>query len=599
MTGYAEQFSEEVFFKENQLLWNTLRLETSLSSARRTLWEWVNLTEFRQYSEENRRLLHPLELVVVRDCIRALRLMANNRKEKFAGFSIAKALWDVACGRERPDLTPAFWAEIIHLFRGAYGRSKVYQRFKKQKADLLEGREAAIERSKELDELWDESQMFTNRYPHGLQPEIIEKREVNRHRILKNLNASADQWGDWQWQLRNVTREEQQLERLITLNDEEKACIGMALKAKLPFGVTPYYLSLMDDSFDRSADHAVRAQVFPDRHYVERMSVHRGERDEAFDFMLERDTSPVELITRRYASIVIFKPYNTCPQICVYCQRNWEIDDVLEHRALADVGKIKRAIEWIGEHPAIKEVLITGGDPLVLSDDGLDKLLQQIASIEHIQRIRIGSRTPVTLPMRITDDLAGLLAGFRVPGKREVALVTHVEHPYEVTPDLVEAIEKLKSRGISAYNQMVFTFENSRRFEASLLRKMVKLAGIDPYYTFNMKGKEETQRFRVPMARLLQEQKEEARLLSGLDRTDEAVYNVPRLGKNYLRASQHRDLISILPDGSRLYEFHPWEKQMMLQQIFVIPDVPILPYLERLEERGEDPRSYESIWYYY
>jgi len=389
------------------------------------------------------------------------------------------------------------------------------------------------------------------------------------------------------------------VELLLTLSDEEKACIGIADKARLPFGVTPYYLSLMDDSSDRSDDHAVRAQVFPDRHYVEQMAQHRGKRDQAFDFMLERDTSPIELITRRYASIVIFKPYNTCPQICVYCQRNWEIDDTLEHRALADAEKIKRAIEWISQHPAINEVLITGGDPLVLSDHRLDRLLKQIAAIEHIQRIRIGSRIPVTLPMRITDDLAELLAGYRMPGKREIALVTHVEHPYEVTPDMVEAIDKLKRKGINVYNQMVFTFENSRRFEAALLRKMVKLAGIDPYYTFNMKGKEETKRFRVPMARLLQEQKEEARLLSGLDRIDEAVYNVPRLGKNYLRASQHRDLISILPDGSRLYEFHPWEKQMMLQQIFVIPDVPILPYLEILEERGEDPRSYESIWYYY
>jgi lysine 2,3-aminomutase len=599
MARYAEQFSREVFYRENQLLWNTLRVETSLSSARRTLWEWVNLTEFRQYSEENRRLLHPLELVVVRDCIRALRLMANNRKERYADFSIAKALWDVACGRERSDLTTAFWAEIIHLFRGAYGRSKVYQRFKKQRADMLEGREAAVERSRELDELWEEAYHRMERYPHGLQPEVIQKREANRRRVLKALSSSLDQWNDWKWQLQNIAKEPRQVDLLITLSDEEKACIEMARQAGLPFGVTPYYLSLMDDSSDRSADHAVRAQVFPDRHYVEQMSVHRGKHDQAFDFMLERDTSPIELITRRYASIVIFKPYNTCPQICVYCQRNWEIDDILEHHALADADKIKRAIEWIGGHPAINEVLITGGDPLVLSDHELDKLLKQIAGIEHIQRIRIGSRTPVTLPMRITDDLAELLAVFRVPGKREVALVTHVEHPYEVTPDLVQAIEKLKRKGISVYNQMVFTFENSRRFEVSLLRKMIKLAGIDPYYTFNMKGKGETKRFRVPMARLLQEQKEEARLLSGLDRTDEAVYNVPRLGKNYLRASQHRDLISILPDGSRLYEFHPWEKKMMLQQIFVIPDVPILPYLERLEERGEDPRSYESIWYYY
>lgn len=82
----------------------------------------------------------------------------------------------------------------------------------------------------------------------------------------------------------------------------------MANKMRLPFGVTPYYLSLMDDSLDRAADHAVRSQVFPERNYVEQMSAHRGEREQAFDFMLERDTSPIELITRRYPSIVIFKP---------------------------------------------------------------------------------------------------------------------------------------------------------------------------------------------------------------------------------------------------------------------------------------------------
>ena len=201
MTKYAEQFRKEVFLKENQPLAEILRLQTGLREARWVLWEWVDHTHFRQYSEENRRFLHPLELVVVRDCIRALRLMANNRKEKFAGFSIAKALWDVACGREREDLTPAFWAEIIHLFRGAYGRSKVYQRFRKQKIDLLEGREAAVERSKELDELWEESRILTERYPHGLQSEIIEKRKVNRDRILKALDASDAQWGDWQWQV--------------------------------------------------------------------------------------------------------------------------------------------------------------------------------------------------------------------------------------------------------------------------------------------------------------------------------------------------------------------------------------------------------------
>jgi len=599
MKKYIKLFNSKIFLKENRLLVDVLRMEPSLRGARRILWEWLDRTQFKQYNEETLLRLHPLELVVVRDCIRALRLMTTSRKEKGAGFSLMRALWDVACGRNRHDLRPAFWAEVIHLCRGARGRSKIYEKFQKQKADLLEGREAAIERSKELDELWEQAHRRMERYPHGLQQEVIQRRGANRSRILELLGASINQWNDWHWQLQNVTKELNQVERLVALSEEERKCIRMAREAGLPFGVTPYYISLMDNSSDHSADHAVRAQVFPDHNYVEQMAAHRGERDHAFDFMLERDTSPIELITRRYAPIVILKPYNTCPQICVYCQRNWEIEDVLDHRALADPDAIKRAIEWIRDHQSINEVLITGGDPLVLSDERIRELLEQLVSIEHIQRIRIGSRTPVTLPMRITDDLAEMLASFRTPGHREVTLVTHVEHVYEVTPEMVEAIDKLRRRGISAYNQMVFTFENSRRFEAAQLRKVLRLAGIDPYYTFNMKGKEETEKFRVPMARLLQEQKEEARLLSGLDRTDEAVYNVPRLGKNYLRAAQHRDLIGILPDGRRVYEFHPWEKKMMLQEAFVITDVPILPYLEKLEARGEDPRDYESIWYYF
>ncbi len=599
MSKYADQYNRDVFLNENEYLADSLRRESDLNSVRQFLWEWLNLTQFRQYNEEDRRRLHPLELVVVRDSIRSLRLMASARKERYAGFSVSKALWDTACNRETGELTPAFWAEMIHLFRGAYGQSEVYKRFKKQKADLLEGREAAIERSKDLDSMWTAAHKHMDRYSHGLQPPVIKKREANRRRILQALGASTDHWRNWRWQLKNVAKEREQIERLITLSDEESECIESAGREGLPFGVTPYYLSLMDDGHDRKDDHAVRAQVFPDRNYVEQLSHHRGDRGQAFDFMLERDTSPVELITRRYPTIAIFKPYNTCPQICVYCQRNWEIDDVLDRHALADSKTINRAIQWIREHNSLTEILVTGGDPLVLSDSRLYKLLKQIADIAHIQRIRIGSRIPVTLPMRITDDLAKMLGSFRLPGKREVAVVTHVEHAYEVTPDLVEAIDKLKRQGISVYNQMVFTFHNSRRFEAALLRRISRLAGIDPYYTFNMKGKEETVEQRVPLARLLQEQKEEARLLTGLDRTDEAVYNVPRLGKNYLRASQHRDIISVQPDGSRVYEFHPWEKKMMLQKIFVIPDVPILPYLERLEAIGEDPRDYDSIWYYY
>jgi lysine 2,3-aminomutase len=129
---------------------------------------------------------------------------------------------------------------------------------------------------------------------------------------------------------------------------------------------------------------------------------------------------------------------------------------------------------------------------------------------------------------------------------------------------------------------------------------MLRKAGIDPYYIFNMKGKDEMRAYRVPIARLLQEQKEEARLLPGMSRTDEAVFNVPGQGKNYLRARQHRNLLSILPNGSRVYEFHPWEKNITTTiEPYVGTDVPILEYLSRLEGIGEEASDYQTIWYYF
>jgi lysine 2,3-aminomutase len=182
---------------------------------------------------------------------------------------------------------------------------------------------------------------------------------------------------------------------------------------------------------------------------------------------------------------------------------------------------------------------------------------------------------------------------------RDVCLVTHVEHVSEVTPEFVAAVDRLKRKGVSVYNQLVYTFHVSRRFESAALRRLLRKCGVDPYYTFAPKGKEETEEYRVPIARILQEQQEEARLLPGMRRTDEPVYNVPGLGKNHLRAAQNRDVISILPDGSRVYEFHPWEKNIVERDSYIGQDVPVLDYLERLEGIGEEPADYSSIWYYF
>lgn len=180
-----------------------------------------------------------------------------------------------------------------------------------------------------------------------------------------------------------------------------------------------------------------------------------------------------------------------------------------------------------------------------------------------------------------------------------MALVTHFEHPYEVTPECVEAVRRVRAIGVDIYNQAVFTIENSRRFEMVALRETLKAIGVDPYYTFATKGKEETGFYRVPVARLLQERKEEARLVPGVVRTDEPVFNLPRLGKNYLRAGQDHQVISILPDGSRIYEFLRWEKNLYPSPTYIYRDVPIHDYLCRLRDRGEDITAYENIWYYF
>ncbi len=588
-------YQSETFKSELKLLLASIADCHSLELARGQLLRYITSRE--RYAALSSSDDIPAEkTVLVRDCARALRSIFSARSEKLVGFSTVETLMDLANGRPRPDLAPGFLAELIHLVKGLEGRVEILPPYQFSAATALSGREAALRRSDQLDSLWLKQEAQMNRYPHGLADEVKKRRELRRAEILGKLNGSQQDWNDWGWQVKNIVTDPDLLHRLARLPAHAVEALKLARAAKLPFGVTPFYLSLMDDS---GYDGALRAQVFPSREYVEAMRSERAAVGCSLDFMHERDTSPVELVTRRYPMIVILKPFNTCPQICVYCQRNWEIDQVMAPAAMASQEKIDQAISWIGDHPAIREVLITGGDPFGMKDDDLMRILSRVAEIDHIDRIRIGTRTIVTMPMRITESLTDMLANYRIPGRREVAVVTHVEHPYEINYDMLTAVERLRRAGISVYNQLVFTFYNSRRFEAAALRRLLKRVGIEPYYTFNTKGKSETKEFRVPIARLLQELKEEARLLPGLERTDSAVFNVPGLGKNYLRASQHRELLSILPDGSRAYEFHPWEKNIACQNTYICSDVPILDYLARLAEAGENVEDYRSIWYYF
>lgn len=560
------------------------------------------LQEYHQTLQRNNARIQPLEWNFQITCLETFRKMISPRSERLANFKITTVLWKLAHGLidELPDdLNRGFFEEMIHLFLGLQGISDMYTSEPNAEFVQLSGRAAAAIRSDQLDHLAAIGQVYLSRYRAGLERTVIEKRKKNKKRILKAFNATDEDWDNYLWQLRHVVRTSEKLEQLVDLSPEEKLAIDKARAGSIPFGITPYYVSLMDEKVSRKHDHAVRAQVIPPLNYVDAMVANRDDRSCHFDFMLEQDTSPVDLITRRYPRIVILKPYNTCSQICVYCQRNWEIDDVLAENAFASRNKILQAIEWIADHPAIEEVLITGGDPLVMNDNRIEFVMSNVAKIDHVERIRIGSRTPVVLPQRITDNLIKIISSYHVPGKREVVLVTHFEHPYEITPEAMHAIQKFKRQGMSVYNQAVFTVENSRRYELVSLRKWLRIIGVDPYYTFNTKGKAETKNYRVPLARLMQEIKEEARLTPGTVRTDEPVYNVPRLGKNYIRAQQHHSLIMFLPDGRRVYEFHPWEKNLALADTYIDTDVSIWEYLLELRHRGETIDDYKSIWYYY
>lgn len=542
----------------------------------------------------------PLEWILCRNAVSVFRGILSVRSERLAGFSLLTYLNDLIHGNGvgLPEPSAGFLEELEHLFKATVGRTGIYQE-KTPEFLGLSGREAAVLRSKDLSDMAIYSSRFKNRYPCGLDDDAVRRRSENRTRILSFFGASDLEWNSWKWHTRNIIRNADTLRQMVQLTDEEYEAVRLAREYRIPFGITPYYLSLIDEKPHRKYDYAVRAQVIPPLHYVRQMKENRDRKDCSMDFMIEHDTSPIEGITRRYPNIVILKPLLTCPQICVYCQRNWEIEDVYSEHAALDPEKLEAAVQWICDTPEINEVLITGGDPLLFTNSKISKVMESVADIPHVERIRIGTRTPVTLPQRITDELVRNILRFHIPGQREVLIVSHFEHPYEITPESMEAVQKFRRFGLDVYNQMVYTFYNSRKFEASIMRHKLRLIGVTPYYTFNTKGKAETDEYRVPIPRLLQEQHEEARLMPGSVRTDEIVFNVPRLGKNYLRASQHHDVISILPSGRRVYEFHPWEKKLALVDTYVYTDVSIHEYLERLAAVGEDIEDYRTIWYYY
>ena len=571
----------------------------TLKEARTSLFDHIHFLEKSLFKAQCKPFnnIYPVEKKNVKECMRVLKNIIRKENEHLTGFSAMECLWNLAKkpDKAKEDVKKGFVAEMFFLLKGICGKSEMFINSYKG-IETGDSRRIALERSKILDEY---SAIIDNgivRYTIGLEEKVMHKREKFKRELLSFFGIDEKKWKNYKWHLAHIIQDVKTIEQLIRLEEDEKEGLEYAQKNNIAFQITPYYLSLFNPAGRTEEDRAIRAQVLPSLRYCKSIVSNR-KKGQDMDFMGEKATSVMDCITRRYPQIVIIKPFDSCPQICVYCQRNWEI------KALDDAKitrrKTQKALEWIKNNKHIKEVLVTGGDPLVLDNNHLLWLIGYISEIPHIERIRIGTRAIVTLPCRIDSGFIRMLKKYHSWGKREVCVVTHIEHSSEVTPDVLRAVRKIKNAGMNVYNQQVFTYYNSRRFETAALRRALKIAGIDPYYNFNTKGKEETADFRVPMARIEQERQEEARLLPGMVRMDEPIFNVPKIGKSYLRAWQDHEVIMVLSDGRRVYRFYPWESQLLVRQPYLYTDVSIYDYLARLDEEKEDTEEYKSIWYYF
>jgi lysine 2,3-aminomutase len=315
----------------------------------------------------------------------------------------------------------------------------------------------------------------------------MEKYSKQQKEIATMIDSDdfLDKWKDWNWQLKHSIRDIETFERLLGINFEppEKEKLKETLD-KFPLSITPYYLSLIDSEDFRNDP--IFLQSFPS---PEELTVSV---DELEDPLSEDTDSPVEGITHRYPDRVLFHISNVCSMYCRHCTRKRKVGDI---DYIPEKEKILEGIEYIRNTPQIRDVLLSGGDPFMLSDDFLDWILTEINSIPHVEVIRIGSRMPVVLPYRITDELVGILKKHH-----PIWLNTHFNHPREVTFSSRQALKKLADAGIPLGNQTVLLagVNDCQRIIKKLVHKLVQNR-VRPYYLYQCDLSEGLSHFRTPI----------------------------------------------------------------------------------------------------
>lgn len=534
-----------------------------------------------------------------------------------------------------------------------------------------------------------------HRWPSGLDEEVQAVREQNKKRIIDCLihkierhHASSSRyqfaagmsyeekygrveawWSEARFHLSMAVKSPTELNAFLgnTLSGETMKLLLKGKKKGMPFFVTPYYLSLLNIAPGGYDDATVRSYILYSAELIdtygqikawEREDIVEPGKPNAAGWLLPEGHN----IHRRYPEVAILIPDSmgrACGGLCASCQRMYDFQserlnfdfEALKPKETWD-KKLRRLMRYFEEDAQLRDILITGGDALMSQNATLRKILDAVYKMAlrkreanrlrpegrkyaELQRVRLGSRLPAYLPLRITDELVGILGEFRrkalSAGISQFYIQTHFQSPLEVTPQAKRAVEALQAAGWTVTNQLVYTVAASRLGHTAKLRQVLNSIGVVCYYTFSVKGFRENYDVFAPNSRSLQETREEkvfghipaekrAELLQLIRRegpigkplmrflkalrlpfaaTDRNVLNLPAIGK-----SMTFRMAGLTADGRRILRFdHDGSRRHSpiidrMGEVYIVENKSIAAYLRQLKGMGEPIDEYRTIWQY-
>ena len=398
-------------------------------------------------------------------------------------------------------------------------------------------RKKSLIRSNELDKIAIDDMKHKSKVRTGFS-EFSKKLYTNtKNKILNELNANEKDWNSPQWQLKNRISDVDEISKYSDLTPEEYENIKK-VGEKYRFAITPYYFSLID--FDNPLC-PIKLQSIP--------NINEFNEFGQLDPMNEEQSNPSGKITRRYPNKLIINVTNACPVYCRHCQRRRLIGNFDKHTSKKDIDE---SIDFIRNNETIREVLVTGGDALLLPNNKLEYIFNELSNIDHVEALRVGTRTLATLPFRIDDKLACLLREYKVN------VSTQFNHACEITPEAVRAIDILVDHGIPVRNQMVLLHNvNDDKYCIQKTNEELQKYRVISYYLFHPKDVKSTEHFQVNISKGLEIMKHLEGRTSGMCKPT-YVYNSPNgLGKVPLVPMENIEC------EKGKYKFTTWENKTM------------------------------------